>query len=151
MVEKCAKECGEYSHCHEHIRGWFVNSDHVFGYLIRQPDAIIMLNCLSWFRKPHKVIRDAVKLGIVTVGVVDTDVATTEITYPIPGNDESVQSIQFYLKYMKHAILAGKKKRLQDIGDDSAQESMATVYKELKRLVKLENADSELGESFRTN
>jgi small subunit ribosomal protein S2 len=52
---------------------------------------------------------DAAKVGIPTVGIVDSDCNPNIITYPIPGNDDTLESIQLYLHLFKQAILLGKK------------------------------------------
>lgn len=62
----------------------------------------------------HIGIRDAAKMAIPTVGIVDSDCDPNMITYPIPGNDDSLESQQLYLQLFRQAILLGKKKRKED-------------------------------------
>lgn len=140
LVEKTAKECKEYSHCHPWMRGIFLNSQHYFGHLIRHPDAIVLTNCIWRFRM-HKVIQEAAKLAIPTFGVIDSDFEFPQsITYPIPGNDDTMESIKFYLKHIKFAILAGKQKRLEEFGpEDTDVNSSKKLFKEiLKEKQKIE-------------
>ena len=61
----------------------------------------------------HQVIEDAAKVGIPVVAIVDTDCFPNIITYPIPGNDDSIESVQLYLHLFKQAILIGKKYKTQ--------------------------------------
>ena len=53
-------------------------------------------------------------MNIPTVGIVDTDCEPNIISYPVPGNDDSIESQQLYLHLFKQAILLGKKKRKED-------------------------------------
>ncbi len=48
---------------------------------------------------------------IPTVGFCDSDADPSLITYPVPGNDDSIVSVQLYAKLVKEAILRGKAKR----------------------------------------
>ena len=51
------------------------------------------------------------QIGIPTVGLVDTDCNPNLITYPVPGNDDSQDSVQMFLNLTKQAVMAGKEKR----------------------------------------
>lgn len=59
----------------------------------------------------HKAVRDAAKMLIPTVGVVDTCCDPNLLTYFVPGNDDTPCSIELYCNLFKDAILLGKKKR----------------------------------------
>ena len=45
------------------------------------------------------------------MGLVDTDCNPNLITYPVPGNDDSQDSVQIFLNLTKQAVMAGKEKR----------------------------------------
>jgi small subunit ribosomal protein S2 len=53
-------------------------------------------------------------MSIPTIGIVDTDCNPNLITYPIPGNDDTLEAQQLYLHLFKQAILLGKKKRQEE-------------------------------------
>jgi small subunit ribosomal protein S2 len=53
-------------------------------------------------------VREARKLGIPVVAVVDTNCSPEGIDYPIPGNDDAMRAIQFYAEGIADAVLAGK-------------------------------------------
>jgi small subunit ribosomal protein S2 len=55
-------------------------------------------------------LREARKLGLKTVAVVDTNVDPTLVDYPIPANDDAIKTIQLIADYVKQAIEAGKAK-----------------------------------------
>ena len=44
-------------------------------------------------KKEHIAVREAAKLGIPSVAIVDTNCDPDLVTYPIPGNDDAIRSI----------------------------------------------------------
>lgn len=67
------------------------------------PDAIIFTNQL----KDSLAIQEALKLGIPTICIVDTNCNPDLVPYPIPANDDSGSSINFILNYLVNRILSG--------------------------------------------
>lgn len=53
-------------------------------------------------------VKEAVKLGIPVVAVVDTNNAVDGVDYIIPGNDDAIRAIQLYATAVADAILEGK-------------------------------------------
>ena len=53
-------------------------------------------------------VREARKLGIPVVAVVDTNCSPDGIDYPIPGNDDAMRAIQLYAEGIADAVLEGK-------------------------------------------
>ncbi len=53
-------------------------------------------------------LREARKLGIPVVGIVDTNGDPTVVDYPIPGNDDAIRSIALITKTIADAVLEGK-------------------------------------------
>ena len=117
MTEKAAIECGEFSHCRPFQLNTFANSERFFGTVVRLPDLVIFLRTQDSVFSMHTAINHCAKLLIPTVGIVDTNVDPRLITYPVPGNDDTPEAIQLYLDLFKKAILAGKAKRKELIGD----------------------------------
>lgn len=111
LVEKTARECKEFAHTRVWRSGIFTNSTKLFGAVTRLPDLCIMFNTLNDVSAQHLAINDAAKMGIATIGVVDSNCDPNLITYPVPGNDDSPQSIELYCKLFKTAILKGKELR----------------------------------------
>ncbi|CAF1072558.1 unnamed protein product [Rotaria sp. Silwood1] len=110
LVERAARDCGEYAHC----RKWdypFTNTKELFGYDIRLPDVCIFTHTLAPPNQLHPAISDSNKLLIPTVALCDTDCNPNIITYPIPSNDDTLKLIEFYLTLFQQAIMAGKEKR----------------------------------------
>lgn len=55
-------------------------------------------------------IREARKLGVPIVAVVDTNADPSQVTYPIPANDDAIKAIQLITDYVVTAVSAGKAK-----------------------------------------
>lgn len=115
LVERTAKECGEYSHVRKWRVGLLTDSTAVFQTDIRQPDLIIMTHTQNSVFEMHPAIVEVSKMLIPIVGIVDSNSSPNLITYPIPGNDDSIASIQLYLQLFKAAIVLGKQKRKEDL------------------------------------
>jgi small subunit ribosomal protein S2 len=65
-------------------------------------------------------VKEAKKLGIPVVGVVDTNHNPDGIDYMIPGNDDSIRALQLYTLSAAAAILEGKTHGLEvsEAGDE---------------------------------
>lgn len=51
-------------------------------------------------------VREANKLGIPVVSILDTNADPAQITFPIPGNDDAIKSITLICKYIQEAVIA---------------------------------------------
>jgi small subunit ribosomal protein S2 len=54
--------------------------------------------------KESIAIQEASKLGIPIMAIVDTNSSLEHITYPIPGNDDSIKSISTFCKYIAETV-----------------------------------------------
>lgn len=59
----------------------------------------------------HLAVKEAKRLGVPVIGVVDTNADPTGIDYPIPANDDALKAIQLLLEYVVAAINTGKAKQ----------------------------------------
>ncbi|MFH1267020.1 MAG: 30S ribosomal protein S2 [Planctomycetota bacterium] len=83
----------------------------------RLPDCVVVVDP----KKEKNAIREARKLGITTVALIDTDCDPDDIDLPIPGNDDSIRSIELVMKLLADAVLAAKGgagQLKQDQGED---------------------------------
>ncbi len=66
-------------------------------------------------------VNEARKLGILVVGIVDSNSSPDGIDYIIPGNDDALRSIRLYTKGMVDAILEGRASvaNVADGGDEN--------------------------------
>ncbi|KAF8818255.1 30S ribosomal protein S2 [Rickettsia endosymbiont of Cardiosporidium cionae] len=78
------------------------------------PDLLIVIDS----NKEHLAIKEAVKLGIPIVAVLDTNSNPTHIDYVIPGNDDAIKSIKLYCQLFAEAVLRGIQDTLTDAGVD---------------------------------
>lgn len=111
LVDQTAMECGEYSYTRKWQGGIFTNSEKEFGAVTRLPDLCILFNTFNEISLQHPVVVNAAKMCIPTVGIVDTNSNPNLITYPVPGNDDSISAIELYCKLFKEAVLRGKQAR----------------------------------------
>jgi small subunit ribosomal protein S2 len=58
--------------------------------------------------KERNAVREAKRLGITTVALIDTDSDPSNIDLPIPGNDDGIRSIELIMKQLADAVIAGK-------------------------------------------
>ena len=54
-------------------------------------------------------VKEAVKLKIPIAAILDTNSDPTNITFPIPGNDDARRSINLYCELLRDTILDAKK------------------------------------------
>lgn len=115
LVERYAKECGEFAHTRFWRGGIFTNSEKQFGAVTRLPDLCIFFNTLNTILMEHTAVRDSAKMGIATIGIVDSNCNPNMLTYPVPGNDDSPTAIELYCQLFTKAILRGKTKRKEHL------------------------------------
>lgn len=60
-------------------------------------------------RKERIAIREAKRLGIPTIAIVDTNCDPTDVDYVIPGNDEAIRSLRLITSTIADAILEGRR------------------------------------------
>lgn len=114
LVEKTAKAIGEYSYCRPWGGGVFTDSSNFYRSTTRLPDLIIMLNTVNPFGSDHVAVRDAAKMLIPTVGIVDTNCDPRLVTYPVPGNDDSPVTIRYWCGMFAEAIAHAKRRAKRD-------------------------------------
>ena len=71
------------------------------------PDLIFIIDS---FREAL-AINEAKKLGIPIIAVLDTNSNPDNITYPIPGNDDSIKAIKLYCHLIADAALIGMQEK----------------------------------------
>nr|CDS31065.1 28S ribosomal protein S2 mitochondrial [Hymenolepis microstoma] len=114
LVEKTAKMVGEYSYCRQWGGGVFTDSTNFYRSTTRLPDLIIMLNTVNPVGSNHVAVRDAAKMLIPTVGVVDSNCDPRLVTYPIPGNDDSPIAIRYWCGIFAETISHAKRRKRRD-------------------------------------
>ena len=85
-------------------------------------------------KKERIAVLEAKKLGIPTVGIVDTNCNPEDLDYPIPGNDDAIRAVKLIADVMANAVIEGKQGESfetveeQDVSEEA--ESMEQVVSE---------------------
>jgi small subunit ribosomal protein S2 len=72
----------------------------------RQPDAIFIID----LRKEQLAVREARRLGLPVIALVDTNCDPDEADYVIPGNDDAIRSCALIVRAIADGIEAGRQK-----------------------------------------
>ena len=94
------------------------------------PDAIFVIDTM----KEDLAIKEAQKLGLPVIAIIDTNSDPEGITYPIPGNDDALRAIETYCELISGAILDGLKSEAASKGVDlGASENPEEAMKGTRR------------------
>src|SRR5437763_6016329 len=69
-------------------------------------------------RREHIAVKEAKKLGVPTIALIDTDSDPDLIDLPIPGNDDAMRAIEIIVRELADAVVEGKQGRA-DKPDDA--------------------------------
>ena len=72
----------------------------------RQPDAVFIVD----LRKEQLAVREAQRLGLPVIALVDTNCDPDEADYVIPGNDDAIRSCGLIVRVIADGIEAGKQR-----------------------------------------
>jgi small subunit ribosomal protein S2 len=64
-------------------------------------------------RREHIAVKEAKKLGVPTIALIDTDSDPDLIDLPIPGNDDAMRAIEIILKELADSVIEGKQTRTE--------------------------------------
>lgn len=73
-------------------------------HLDRLPGALIVVD----IRKEYIAVKEANRLGIPIVGILDTDCDPTQVDFAVPGNDDAMRSVQVLLQRLADAMVEGR-------------------------------------------
>ena len=88
-------------------------------HLSRLPDALFVIDS----NKEQIAVKEARKLGIPVVAVVDTNCDPSEVDYIIPGNDDALRAIRLFASKIADSIVEGS----QFANDKQAAEIAAGI------------------------
>jgi small subunit ribosomal protein S2 len=72
----------------------------------RQPDAVFIID----LKKEALAVREARRLGVPVIALVDTNCDPDEADYVVPGNDDAIRSCALITKVIADAIAEGQQK-----------------------------------------
>ena len=70
-------------------------------------------------RREHIAVKEAKKLGVKTIALIDTDSDPDLIDLPIPGNDDAMKAIEIIVRELADAAVEGKAGRTEGRSDES--------------------------------
>ena len=73
--------------------------------LNRDPEVLVIVDP----KKEKNAVLEAQKKNITTIALIDTNCDPDQIDLPIPGNDDSIRSIELIIGYLADSVLMGKK------------------------------------------
>jgi small subunit ribosomal protein S2 len=91
----------------------------------RLPGAIFVVDP----KKERIAVREARKIGIPSVGIVDTNCNPEELDYIIPGNDDAIRAIQLFTSKMADAVIEGKQIYEKQLQIEGAKEDKEGAQK----------------------
>lgn len=80
------------------------------------PDMVFITDLLH----EQIAVREAKKLEIPIIGILDTNCDPEDADYPIPGNDDAIRALGLYSEIMADAVIEGRElreKRLEEEGE----------------------------------
>lgn len=78
------------------------------------PDILFIIDT----NKEKLAVQEANKLGIPVIAILDSNSDPAGITYPVPGNDDALRSINLYCELVAGAVLDGISAELGASGQD---------------------------------
>ena len=82
-----------------------------------RPGAVVVFDVMN----DLNAVREARKMRLPVVAIVDTNADPTLADYPIPSNDDAIKTLQLLADYMQAAVLEGKAKT-KKVEDDKKAE-----------------------------
>lgn len=89
---------------------------------IRSMDKLPALVFVVDTTKEHNAVREARKLKIPIVALVDTNADPSDVDYPVPANDDAMRAIRLFCKTVADAVLEGRGAYLEGLEAEGAAE-----------------------------
>eukprot|EP00051_Salpingoeca_urceolata_P031041 m.10202 g.10202 ORF g.10202 m.10202 type:complete len:324 (-) comp3716_c0_seq1:131-1102(-) len=114
-VRDAALGCGEYFVHRKWMGGTLTNCMQTLG-ANRLPDLVI----LTSLPVNQVALKEAFDCDVPTIALVDTDCDPSMVTYPVPANDDTPESVHLLLDLFSQAVLDGKTKTKKADSQSSA-------------------------------
>jgi small subunit ribosomal protein S2 len=89
----------------------------------RIPDALFIIDV----RKEDIAVKEANRLGIPIIAVVDTNCSPEGIDYVIPGNDDALRAVRLFASRIADAVIEGHQVNTKDSDEDEAGRQVETA------------------------
>jgi small subunit ribosomal protein S2 len=91
----------------------------------RLPGAIFVVDP----KKEKIAVREARKIGIPSIGIIDTNCNPEELDYIIPGNDDAIRAIHLFASKIADAVVEGKQIYEKQLQIEEGKEGKETAGK----------------------
>jgi small subunit ribosomal protein S2 len=109
--EEAARLERELKHLHQNLEG--------VENMTMPPDAMFVIDCHT----EAIAVREARRMGIPVVSVVDTNSDPNQVDWVIPGNDDALRAIRLFASKIADAVIEGRQAYEQtQIAEQKAQE-----------------------------
>jgi len=97
---------------------------------IRKMDRLPSLVFVIDTKKEYNAVREARKLGIPIVGLIDTNADPDEVDYPIPSNDDAMRAIRLFCRMVANAVIDGRARYMEGQEAEVMKEAKTKENKE---------------------
>ena len=91
----------------------------------RLPDLVIIVDA----QYEDTAIKEARRLDIPTIAIVDSNTDPNKVTYPIPANDDSMRTINIIISALADAVMEARNGNLDD---DNTEDAVPDNFKNVK-------------------
>lgn len=102
--------------------------------MLRMPSAIFIVDT----KKEQLAIKEANKLGIPIIGVVDTNADPNEVQFPIPANDDAIRAIKLLCSIIANGVNEGKGHTTQNLSNEENASSEEKQKRSAKKSIETE-------------
>jgi small subunit ribosomal protein S2 len=78
-------------------------------------------------KKEKIAVREARKIGVPSIGIVDTNCDPDDVDYVVPGNDDAIRAIQLFASKIADAVIEGKQLYEKQLQMEGAKEEKTSV------------------------
>ena len=98
-------------------------------------------------KKERIAVLEAKKLGIPTVGLVDTNCNPEDVDYVIPGNDDAIRAVKLIADVMANAVIEGKQGESFDA--EAEEQPVEEEVETIEQVVANEEENSDVQEEVK--
>ena len=111
---------------------------------IRKMERVPGLMVIIDTRREHIAVKEAKKLGVKTIALIDTDSDPDLIDLPIPGNDDAMRAIEIIMHELADAVIEGKSGRT-DAGKPTDEQAAQPRRRSTRAAFRAEEGGKEEG------
>lgn len=109
--------------------------------MLRMPGVMVVVDSM----REHIAVREARKMGIPVIALLDTDADPDPIDIPIPGNDDAMRAIEVVVRELADAVMIGMHSRVET--DQESDKSQPRRRSRRATTARAEDGDDESGDA----